>query len=110
MTSQHFSVHFTMIASPLQPLSAEELTRFRLRRVLRNRDFLSLIVFKSGFVPSDQAFDLFLSGEISEKAAQELGVVVEGESAECPQDDCEGTLQPTDDCSMCDECYYSPCN
>jgi len=58
---------------------------------------------------NETALDLFLSGEISEKAAQELGVSVEGDSADCPQEDCDGTLQPTDDCSMCDECFYSPC-
>jgi ribonucleoside-diphosphate reductase alpha chain len=65
---------------------------------------------ENGGEVNETALDLFLSGEISEKAAQELGVVIEGESAECPKDDCDGTLQPTDDCSMCDECYYSPCN
>lgn len=23
--------------------------------------------------------------------------------------DCDGTLEKTDDCSMCDESFYSPC-
>lgn len=57
----------------------------------------------------EEALDLFLSGEISEKAAQQLGVTVEGDGASCPEDDCEGTLQPTDDCAVCDMCFYSPC-
>ena len=61
-------------------------------------------------VSNEKAIDLFLSGEISEDAARQLGVNVEGESASCPKDDCDGTLAPTDDCSMCDECFFSPCS
>jgi adenosylcobalamin-dependent ribonucleoside-diphosphate reductase len=53
---------------------------------------------------------LYLQGEISETAAEKIGIEVEdGGAAGCPKDDCDGTLQPTDDCSMCDECFHSPC-
>ena len=60
---------------------------------------------------ADKAFDLFVDGEMSEKAATELGIeVTDSGNASCPKDDCDGTLQPTDDCSMCDECFFSPCS
>jgi ribonucleoside-diphosphate reductase alpha chain len=60
---------------------------------------------------TETAYDLYLSGEISETAARQLGVTVTDDGAtDCPQKDCDGTLQPTDDCAMCDECFFSPCS
>jgi hypothetical protein len=59
----------------------------------------------------DKAFDLFVDGEMSEKAAKELGIeVTDSGNASCPEDDCDGTLQPSDDCAVCDVCFFSPCS
>lgn len=59
----------------------------------------------------EEVLDLYTRGEISDTAAVELGVVdEEGEGATCPKEDCDGTLEPSDDCSVCDVCFYSPCS
>lgn len=57
------------------------------------------------------ALDLYLSGEMSDHAAEELGLVEDSddESMTCPE--CgEGDLEKTDDCSACPECFFSPCS
>jgi ribonucleoside-diphosphate reductase alpha chain len=60
---------------------------------------------------NETAYDLYLSGEINKEAAKKLGVEVQtGGSTACPNPDCDGTLEPTDDCAMCDECFESPCD
>jgi ribonucleoside-diphosphate reductase alpha chain len=57
----------------------------------------------------ETALDLYLSGDIDEKAARELGIEVgEDDGVTCP--DCgDGELETTDDCSVCPECFFSPC-
>jgi ribonucleoside-diphosphate reductase alpha chain len=61
---------------------------------------------------ADDLLELYLKGEVSEKAALQLGIVAEGEkdsnSIACPE--CGvGKLEKTDDCAVCPECWYSPC-
>lgn len=59
---------------------------------------------------ADKAYDLFVEGEMSEKAAKQLGIeVTDSGNASCPEEDCDGTLQPSDDCAVCDVCFFSPC-
>jgi ribonucleoside-diphosphate reductase alpha chain len=59
----------------------------------------------------EQLLDLYTQGQISDSAAVELGIVEsEGAGVDCPEDDCDGTLIPSDDCSVCNECFYSPCS
>lgn len=46
---------------------------------------------------------------MSDQEAMAPGIEVGSGEVDCPQDDCDGTLEETDDCSMCDEYFYSPC-
>jgi adenosylcobalamin-dependent ribonucleoside-diphosphate reductase len=49
---------------------------------------------------------LYESDEVSDVAAAQLGLI---EEKVCP--DCgEGTLEDTDDCAVCPECFFSPCS
>lgn len=61
----------------------------------------------------DELLDLYLQGELSEAAARQLGIVneddEESDTITCP--DCgDGELEKTDDCAVCSECFFSPCN
>jgi ribonucleoside-diphosphate reductase alpha chain len=58
---------------------------------------------------NEEAVDLYVDGEISEEAALRLGVDVSDDgSVTCPE--CgDGELEDTEDCSVCPECWYSPC-
>jgi ribonucleoside-diphosphate reductase alpha chain len=59
----------------------------------------------------EELLNLYTQGQISDSAAVELGIVeYEGAGVECPEEDCDGTLIPSDDCSVCNECFYSPCS
>ncbi|UBF20118.1 class II ribonucleotide reductase [Halorubrum virus HRTV-26] len=60
----------------------------------------------------DDLLELYLKGEVSEKAAVQLGIVGEddvgSDTLTCPE--CgDGELEKTDDCAVCPECWYSPC-
>jgi len=60
----------------------------------------------------DDLLELYLKGEVSEKAALRLGIVSEEDAGSdtltCPE--CgDGELEKTDDCAVCPECWYSPC-
>jgi len=58
----------------------------------------------------EELLDLYTRGQISDEAAVEIGLIEnEGDGADCPEDDCEGTLVPSDDCSVCNVCFFSPC-
>lgn len=61
-------------------------------------------------ISEEEVLDLYVDGEMSEEAARELGVEIDDGEAACTEEGCDGTLQPTDDCAMCDECFYSPCS
>lgn len=46
---------------------------------------------------------------MTDEEAAAVGIEVgSGGAAMCPEDDCDGTLEPTDDCAMCSECFFSP--
>lgn len=61
-------------------------------------------------IVSEPVSDRYLAGEMSDTAAKELdGFVRQDGGAACPENDSDGTVQPTEDCAMWAECFHSQC-
>lgn len=55
--------------------------------------------------------DILDDEEASEKTARQIGIdVEESGDAPCPEEGCDSTLEPADDCAMCNTCFGSACS